>query len=385
MFQRFDVALIALLVFAGVYVSTPTLAQSQFQDFSIYLNTTHDLLSTRRKVFTSELASEVEWNSPHEWRPVQGKGGRPRRGILLVHGLGDSPYSFIDVAKTLQGSGFLVRTVLLAGHGTQPEDLLNVKFGDWREVVSQQAAVLKSDVDQVYLGGFSTGANLVIEYALSDPSIAGLILFSPAFKSNTSLAWMAPLLTKIRPWLLDAEDDSRARNEVRYLMVPTNGLAQFYHSSVRARRALARKAYDKPVLIVAVEHDSVLDAGYMVKAFRERFRHPNSRLIWYGSTRPRGAGDDRVLFKPDRLPEERISQFSHMGVLFDPKNPLYGRDGSLRICWNGQSEEERRGCEDGARVWYSDWGHREAGKIHARLTYNPYYDWQSQIMRNVFD
>jgi len=34
-------------------------------------------------------------------------------------------------------------------------------------------------------------------------------------------------------------------------------------------------------------------------------------------------------------------------------------------------------------VWYSDWGHREPGKAFARLTFNPYFEWQSGVMMEV--
>jgi len=39
----------------------------------------------------------------------------------------------------------------------------------------------------------------------------------------------------------------------------------------------------------------------------------------------------------------------------------------------------------GAAVWYSDWGYREAGKVHARLTYNPYFEWQAEVMAQVLE
>jgi hypothetical protein len=34
-------------------------------------------------------------------------------------------------------------------------------------------------------------------------------------------------------------------------------------------------------------------------------------------------------------------------------------------------------------VWYSDWGLVEANKIHARLTWNPWFDWQTAVMDEV--
>ena len=54
---------------------------------------------------------ELEANLPKEYRPEHSDG----RGILLVHGLGDSPWSFSDIAQSLAANGILVRTVLLPG------------------------------------------------------------------------------------------------------------------------------------------------------------------------------------------------------------------------------------------------------------------------------
>lgn len=34
-------------------------------------------------------------------------------------------------------------------------------------------------------------------------------------------------------------------------------------------------------------------------------------------------------------------------------------------------------------VWYSDWDYREDGKVHARLTFNPSFDWQASVMADV--
>lgn len=167
------------------------------------------------------------------------------------------------------------------------------------------------------------------------------------------------------------------------MMVPTNGFAQFYHSSRAARRLLDSRPYDKPVFMAVAEHDSVLDTDYLRKTFERRFTHPGSRLIWYGSLPASKAAPTRILVQPDRLPERRISQFSHMGLLFAPVNPLYGENGSLRFCFNGQARAAMAACETGALVWYSDWGYREKDKIHARLTFNPYFEWQTSILAQV--
>lgn len=351
--------------------------------FADYRSETQKQLQTRRSFQLADHDTELAWNSPQEWRPTSyGSGSRPDKGILLVHGLGDSPWTFHDVAQQLASQGFLVRTILLPGHGTRPEDLLTVTAEQWQRVVQEQALALQQDVGQVYLGGFSTGGNLVLEYAYAHPEIAGLVLFSPGFKSMP-FDWLAPLAARVRPWLVTPDGSTPMQNAVRYMNVPANGFAQFYRTSVAARRLLSERPYDQPVFMVVAQHDSVLNANYLLDVFQRRFTHPQSRLIWYG-TKPDGLTDTkRVLIREDRLPEQHISQFSHMGLLFSPTNPLYGETGSLRICLNGQSESVMRACEHGAPLWYSDWGYREEGKVHARLTFNPYFDWQTSIMITV--
>ncbi len=347
--------------------------------FEAYRRETDLWLRRERAFQRADHADELRWNGPAEWRPA----GPARKGIVLFHGLGDSPWSFADIGRALAERGFLVRAVLLPGHGTKPADLMNVNVDDWRRLVKEQVALLKQAVPRIYLGGFSTGANLAVEYAMDDPEVAGLLLFSPAFKASLPFDWAMPLLSWARPWLHAPDASEAQQTPVRYLNVPTNGYTQYYYSSAGVRAKLAERAYDKPVLMVSAQHDALIDVDFVRRQFLSRFTHPASRMIWYGEAPPGGAGSPRVLVRGDHLPRQRISQFSHMGILFSPHNPVYGSDGSQRYCWNGQDEAATRLCLDGAPVWYSDWGYQEAGKVHARLTFNPYFDWQSGIMEQV--
>lgn len=366
---------------AAVIDGAPAAADAPQVSFASYRHAALAEMEGRRAFQGADRAAELAWNAPTEWRPE----GPPRAGVLLVHGLGDSPWTFHDIGTVLAGNGYLVRTVLLPGHGTRPEDILEVTLEDWRQVVEVQADVLRGEVEQVFLGGFSTGANLVLEHAYRTADVAGLLLFSPAFRSDSTYDWLAPWIGWARPWLREPDGVRPMQNAVRYMMVPTNGFAQFYRSSRQARGVLRRAPFDRPVFMVVAEHDSVLDTAYLAATFSTRFTHPASRLVWYGAA-PASASDDlRILVRPDRLPEWRISQFSHMGVMFSPANPLYGSSGSLRICWNGQDAHDTAACGQGASVWWSDWGYREDGKIHARLTFNPRFDWQAGVMLQVLE
>lgn len=319
-------------------------------------------------------------NAPREWRPE----GAVRGGVLLVHGLGDSPWSFHDLAPRLARQGFLVRSVLLPGHGTVPEDMLEVSLEDWRHTVAEQTALLQRDAGPVYLGGFSTGANLVLDQAYAEPAVAGLLLFSPAFRSSVPFGWATLLLRHVKPWLLEPGTETESI-PMRYANMPTNGFAQYHRSSVLARERLASGRFDKPALVVLAASDSVVDTAHALDTFQTRFSHPQSRLIWYGARPARALGDERILSQSDALPDWRISQFSHMGVLFSPDNPLYGRHGMYRLCRNGPDDQATATCRQGGEPWFSDWGYSEPGKVHARLTFNPYFDWQAGVMAQVLE
>jgi len=285
----------------------------------------------------------------------------------------------VDLGPLLARQGYVVRTLLLPGHGTRPADLIHTDLEDWQRVLRTQTVILQGEVPQVFLGGFSTGANLVTDYAVEHKDISGLLLFSPAFQAKSGLVWLTPLISPFRPWLRELNPSRPQQTTVRYLNVPTHGFALFYQSS-RDVKAHLQAPYDKPVLIATVAHDSVLDTDYTLKLFDRYFTHPASTLIWYGELPAGKQASPRIRVKTDAQPQQRISQFSHMGILFSPDNPLYGVGAREKFCWNGQSEAAFAGCQAGKEVWYSDWGYKEPGKIYARLTFNPYWIWQSGII-----
>jgi esterase/lipase len=346
--------------------------------FVEYANKTRHWLARNRAFVTSNIEAELAANAPYELfpevKPIK------TRGILLVHGLSDSPYSFVDISPELAKMGFHVRTLLLEGHGSRPADLLNADHEHWSRSVHEQITIFKKEVDQLYLGGFSTGANLVASYALQDDDISGLLLFSPGFKAKSDVAMLAPMLPVFKSWLYTPSMKS-VTNYVRYMTTPSNGFAQFYHTSAELLDLLEERQYSKPVFMVVSEADSVLDVRHIVELFSSRFNHPSSRLIWFGNNLH--SQDSRIQSLPAQVPQMRVSNFSHMGVLFDANNPYYGIKGTQRICGNGQTDWAWRNCISGEDVWYSAWGYQEEAKAHARLTFNPWFDDMIEVIRSV--
>lgn len=365
--------------------------------FAAYAAETRAWVNARRKFVSDDPAAELRWNTPSEPLPAGDAVGT--RGILLIHGLGDSPWSFVDQARTYANAGWLVRTVLLPGCGTRPEDMLEPTADDWRRVVREQAEILDRDLKtlhpgektQVWLGGFSTGCNLAIEFASRHEWISGLVLFSPAVEVRTHLAFMAPILAPFINWLREPEDSMMGgQTPFRYTIVPVQALAAFVDTMRSAEDALLRKPFDRPAVIMMSEHDSVVNTQALLETFPKRFTNPRTRILWYGSQSAASelsGNDPRVVVRSDYLPDENITSFSHMGLLYSPENPQYGKEGLNRLCRLGEDRTSTTTCRGipAKDIHYGAWGDKKRTGVTARLTFNPWFTDQEKEILSVMN
>lgn len=352
------------------------------QPFDNYLNEVERYLLEHRAFITDNKVQEMSMNMPFEC------GTQYRNiGVLLVHGLGDSPYFFSDVANAMCNEGIHVRTILLPGHGSKPGDMLNVSYQEWQAETNHHIRLFSEEVDNLYIGGFSTGANLttIASFTMAEEiEIKGLMHFSPAFKSRFFVSRLAPYIDSLFPWPNVEEED----NPSRYNSTAMPGFAAYQESvnvlqDLFSQTELAKRTLNLPVLMVVAEKDSVVDTLKVAAQFRDNFTHPHKCLLWQGEDTP-DVPENTLIMQTMNVPEQRISAASHMSTLFSDKNPLYGTASDFRICDNGQGNEAEARCKAGEEVWYGPWGFKpdktdetvaysKHEKVYARLTYNPYF------------
>lgn len=128
--------------------------------------------------------------SPDVWNRTQEiVVDEPVAGIVLLHGCTDSPYSSRAVAEVFRQQGVHVLALRLPGHGTIPGEIRHASWQDWLAVTRMGVRHVRSVVGEdkpVYIGGYSTGGALALEYAtdvIDDPDLEPvdrLFLFSPA-------------------------------------------------------------------------------------------------------------------------------------------------------------------------------------------------------------
>jgi len=134
---------------------------------------------------------QQNWNRSFEFR-----SDNPTGGILLLHGMSDSPYSLRALAETLSQRGYWVTGLRLPGHGTAPSGLRYVKSPDMIAAVRLAMAHLSSSLGAkpIHIVGYSTGAALALDYALDAveglvaPVPASLVLISPAIRVHGAAA-----------------------------------------------------------------------------------------------------------------------------------------------------------------------------------------------------
>jgi len=143
-------------------------------------------------------------SSPDRWsrnwnRSYEFEADEPSAGVLMLHGMSDSPYSLRALAERLHARGLHVLGLRYPGHGTAPASLTRTSWEDLYGAVELAAVHLRRTVPDkpLYVFGYSTGGPLAVELslrALEDPALPlpdGLVLFSPAM-GITPLAALTP-------------------------------------------------------------------------------------------------------------------------------------------------------------------------------------------------
>ena len=325
-------------------------------------------------------------NSPYELLPDEllfprREDGRFEKGALLLHGLADSPYVMLPLARHLQSRGFLVRTVLLPGHGTCPGDLTEVDYHEWLKAAEYGVRSLQKEVNRVYVGGYSTGAALSIVLAHRQPDIKGLFLLSPALGIRTKLAHLIPYVNFFTDWLLIHDDT----DYTRYESFSVNSVLQLYDLT-RALDELTQKGLQlsMPVFAALSVEDIVIDPLKFIDFFKNRLvSEKNFLLVYSSSPHEVRENDPRIVVKNSHLPAEKIHDFSHIALIMPPDDPHYGKDGDYTNCLHyRKSPGKEKTCLEDDTVWQGEISRKNRKQgIMRRLSYHPRY----QEMMNDLD
>ena len=158
----------------------------------IFLDTSYNLVKLKEKKLFNRYSLEsqsspyiknTQFNSTGEPIPTELRGininesfkiipkTKIKGGVLLLHGLTDSPYSQRDLANIFLEEGYVVLSLRYPYHGTQPGEMLKIKHEDWEKLIVYGVKLLKDELKEIknpeiILSGYSTGGPISLNYIL---------------------------------------------------------------------------------------------------------------------------------------------------------------------------------------------------------------------------
>lgn len=268
----------------------------------------------------------IQANSPFEFRSDSSN----KKGILLIHGLYDSPFSMQEMGKHLAAQGFLVRALLLPGHGTIPGDLLKIHYEEWIKATVYGVKSFAQQVDQLYLIGYSMGATLALYQALEETSIQGLLLFAPALKPKRLMAYFLNWhqFFNWSPQYPNYYQHVPQKSYAKYESFPYNAAKQVCQLMYVTRKRLRSKSLDIPLFVVATQDDESVSTKATLNFFKQ-YNNPESRFVLYADS-PLKFSDPRIHVRKSVFPDQKILNFSHTSIPFAPTNHHFGRQGDYQ-------------------------------------------------------
>jgi alpha-beta hydrolase superfamily lysophospholipase len=378
---------------------------------------------------------------PPDWnRSFELKTDNPRGGVLLIHGMSDSPYSLRTLGEALNRKGLWVVGMRMPGHGTAPSGLRHINRHDMAAAVRIGMRHLDEKVNgkPVHMIGYSTGAPLSLEFALdalegkSTPVPGSLVLISPAIGIHPIAG-----LASFKDWLSNIPGlDDMAYTQVqpefdpyKYNSFATNaadvvhGLTRSVADRVEQRADTNPDIVLPPVLVFKSTVDATVTTNAVVDNLLEHL-HPNRHeLVLFDINRyaasyrvliddpapltDRVMDDDKlpftVILVTNEYPDTRsvISKYkdpfsadashtsklelswpagvislSHVALPIAPNDPIYGQRPPNSEEFLFLGQLAIQG-ERGLLTIPSDW--------MFRLRYNPFYDYLESRMLDWVD
>lgn len=324
--------------------------------FTDYLTFAQDhIRSVRERAGVGHDPETVAMNAPFEYRPASFDG---KRAVLLIHGFLTCPYIMRSLATWYVNQGFLVRAIVLPGHGTVPGELQYATFEHWQQIVNYGIESLKPEASEIHLGGYSLGATLACLASMRH-TIKSLTLLSPALGISRS-AFLLPIVSKLplkqTQWLCRLKENDLAT----YRSIPIFGAWQV----LRAIRALHTALYNiqLPCFVVISKEDTTVRAKPVIQYFKYN-HNPLSYLRIYSKTKPQyPRPTPRVDVIHSSLLDPQVLDIAHIAIPVAPNDPYYGKQGL------------QKGVLPEKALFGENSKHNLRQQYFYRLSYNPDFD-----------
>ena len=191
---------------------------------------------------------------------LPGQGQKGQTGCLLIHGFTGAPAEMRWLGEDLQRRGYSVLGVRLTGHGTDPQDMVRARWGDWVASAEDGWHLLSGQVKRVFLVGLSMGGVLSLHLATRFPA-AGVVAMSVPYQFPNPLALrlqaLLPILSKIYPMQSKTQegwfDKQAAASHISYPQNPVRSGYELIKLIANLRQRLPQ--VQAPTLVIHSQND----------------------------------------------------------------------------------------------------------------------------------
>ena len=321
--------------------------------------------------------------SPFQIKPQNNKCNKKDKiGFLLLHGLTDTPYSFTDIAPYLSSNTAALPSWHRYYQDTAPYQE-TVKYSLYRMVrhVTYGLSAFTDAIKSIYIIGFSMGSTLALHHIVKNQPLAhkinGLIMLAPALKAKSKLAFLAPFMNMMFPYMATYNDT----NAAAYESFSYNLAAQFY---LLTQQLTLVKNIETPVFMALAADDETIDTATANTYFCNNIKNSKKRMLWYhgkNNNLIKCTGITEVHHVPNKSPDKnRFINHSHTSIPWHASNTHYGIDGQYSSCLHYFSDKQKytRCKTDNHATLY---GSRHLitqdipeNKLLRRSTFNPNFD-----------
>lgn len=206
------------------------------------------------------------------------------RGVLILHGFGDTPQSVAGLAAVLHAHGWTVRAPTLRGHGSTLQAFTKARASEWLGDARNALHELQSRTAAVAVIGQSMGGALATVLAAEEQidALALLVPFCNMSPRGRAIGRFHRLIAPFRPYLRSRSDSSildpiARRHALGRGIATPRLLHELLHVVRRARESAPRVRV--PALVIHSRRDPRISVSDAEEAFN-RLGSRDKLLAW---------------------------------------------------------------------------------------------------------
>ncbi len=202
-------------------------------------------------------------------------GDRSKPACLLIHGFTGTPKEMRWMGEYLNGFGYTCLGIRLAGHATDPEDMIRSNWTDWVASVEDGFSMLRGLTDKLLLVGLSMGGILSLLVAARLETMGVIGLSTPYKLPDDPRLRRIDWIAKIIPYMPKSDEEPGAswfdkeafREHISYPQNPVRSIGQLNQLLGEMRAALPNIRV--PVLLIHSKDDRYVPPENMEMIFAD--------------------------------------------------------------------------------------------------------------------